>query len=88
MEERLIRILIQNNTLAIKGIYNEHREVFLNFGKKYSLDKDELVDIYQDSFVILRNQAIKGKLANVSSSMRTYLFGIVEYIKEKSESYV
>lgn len=53
-----------------------HRSAFLNFGKKYGADRDTMADIYQEAFVVLRKQAIQGKLEIVNSSLKTYLFGI------------
>ncbi len=53
-----------------------HRAAFFNFGKKYGIDQDVAADIYQEAFVVLRKQAVKGKLNTVDSSLKTYLFGI------------
>jgi len=71
-----IVLFINNDERAIKELYYEHRDIFLNFGNKYKLEHSQLIDIYQDAFVILREQALKGKLYTIKSGLRTYLFGI------------
>ncbi len=91
MEEKHIISLLHNKPKEIKELYNSHRNAFLNFGKKYDLDYDDLVDIYQEAFIALRNHAIKGKLATVKSSLKTYLFGIGKFmifdlLKEKNKT--
>lgn len=40
------------------------------------MNYDDLCDIYQDAFIVLRRHAIEGKLTTVKSSLKTYLFGI------------
>lgn len=76
MDQSLIDILIHSNPKEISKLYYLHRSAFFYFGKKYGVDQDSMADIYQDAFVVLRKQAIQGKLEVVNSSLKTYLFGI------------
>jgi len=80
MEVDLINIFIEENNTQIKKVYYKHRDVFFGFGKKYRLTDAELADIYQDAFLALRKQALSGKLYDVKSSMKTYLFGIGKHL--------
>ena len=80
MEVDFINIFIEENDALIKKLYYEHRNAFFGFGKKYSLTDTELADIYQDAFLALRKQAISGKLYEVKSSLKTYLFGIGKHL--------
>ncbi|PHS67487.1 MAG: RNA polymerase subunit sigma-24 [Flavobacterium sp.] len=80
MEIHHIKSFINNNSLEIKTLYNEHRGMFIGFGKKYGLSGEDLADIYQEAFLALRKHAISGKLDTVNSSLRTYLFGIGKYL--------
>ncbi len=80
MEEHLLKSIINNNERQVSKIYYEHREAFLNFGKKFNLSYDDLVDIYQEAFIVLRRYAITGKLFDVESSLKTYLFGIGKFM--------
>ncbi len=79
MNKKYINALIHNNAKEITSLYNAHRMAFLNFGKKYGLDYDDLSDIYQEAFIALRKNAINGKLDNVQSTLKTYLFGIGKF---------
>ena len=67
---------VKDDMHAIKSLYDSHRTPFFHFASKYQLPQETLVDIYQDAFVALRKNAMKGKLASVDCSLRTYLFGI------------
>ena len=71
-----IKILILGKRLDVKFLYNKYRDEFLTFGSRYKLDEDTLEDIYQESFLAIRKHAIKGKLNDLKSSFKTYLFGI------------
>lgn len=80
MDKSLIKILIEAKPKEITKLYLEHRDLFLNFGKKYHLDYDDLSDIYQEAFIALRSHALKGKLYDVKCSLKTYLFGIGKFM--------
>lgn len=91
MEKNHIQSLIHSKPKEIGNLYMSNRDAFLNFGKKYSLDYDDLVDIYQEAFIALRERAINGKLNEVKSSLKTYLFGIGKFmiydlLKEKKKT--
>jgi len=80
MTQAFIQAFINNEEALIQKLYYENRDLFLHFGKRYGLNDDELLDIYQDAFVALREKAIQGKLHNLKSSLRTYLFGIGKFL--------
>ena len=80
MDKKHIITLIYSKPKELNDLYNNHRDVFLNFGKKYGLGYDDLVDVYQEAFIALRKHAINGKLDTVKSSLRTYLFGIGKFM--------
>jgi len=91
MEKDSIKYLIHSFPKEISKLYNVNREAFLSFGKKYGLDYDDLVDIYQEAFIALRNHALNGKLDTVKNSLKTYLFGIGKFmifdlLKEKKKT--
>jgi len=94
MEKNDIKSLVLSNPKEISKLYYANRDAFLNFGKKYGLNFDDLSDIYQEAFIALRKHAISGKLDAVNSSLKTYLFGIGKYMiydtlkeKKKTTSY-
>jgi len=91
MNIELIKKFIENDPKEISKLYYSNRDSFLNFGKKYGLNYDDLTDIYQEAFIALRNHALNGKLNSVKSSLKTYLFGICKFmiydlLKEKKRT--
>ena len=80
MDNQAVEDLRSDDRLKIKALYNAYRAEFLGFGKRYKLDQDALADIYQEAFLALRKQAISGKLDEIKSSMKTYLFGIGKFM--------
>lgn len=91
MDNQVVEDLKSDDRLKLKALYNQYRAEFLGFGKRYNLDQEALADVYQEAFLALRKQAIKGRLYSVNSSMKTYLFGIGKYmifdvLKEKNRN--
>jgi len=68
----------------------EHKSAFIGFAKTYKLDDEDVLDIYQDAIIALRENALKGSLDNLKSGLKTYLFSIGKYmiykrLKEKQK---
>lgn len=61
---------------AVEEYYPLWRKDFFLFASKYSLDKDEIADVYQDAMVIVIENINRGKLTQLSSSLKTYLFAV------------
>jgi RNA polymerase sigma-70 factor (ECF subfamily) len=80
MEHEFVEALKENNEQIIKELYGNNRHEFLGFSKKYNLAHADNLDIYQESFLAIRKHAISGKLYNVNSSFKTYLFGIGKHL--------
>jgi len=65
---------------TLRKVYEENRDKFLNYAKKFNLTEDENVDIYQDAYVIFYDNVMSGKIERFTSSISTYLFGIGKYL--------
>lgn len=76
----LIEQLKSGDEKTIRKIYEDHKNGFLLFANRYALDKDELIDIYQDAVIALIENAKKGKIDELKSSLTTYLFGIGKFM--------
>ncbi len=76
MEKKFIKAFKLNNELVLKELYHSYKTSFIIFARKYPLETSDLDDIFQDAFIILRSHALAGKLNDVQSTMKTYLFGI------------
>lgn len=80
MEQHYVDALKTNDHFLIKELYNANRTSFLKFAKQYTIEEADCIDLYQEAFILLRKQAISGKLYNVKSSLKTYLFGIGKHL--------
>ncbi len=65
---------------VLKKVYEENREKFLNYAKRYNLSEEENIDVYQDAYVIFYNNVMSGKIDSFTSSISTYLFSIGKYL--------
>lgn len=72
----LIDALKKSDEKAIHTFYNDHKNGFILFAKRYNLSHDDLIDIYQDAIIALIENAKKGKIDDLKSTVTTYLFGI------------
>lgn len=69
-----------SNNAVLKHVYLQYKEAFIEFAKKYGVNKNDALDIYQDSVLALRENVATGKLKQLNSSIKTYLFGIGKYM--------
>jgi len=76
----LIDLLKINDEKAIRDFYNNNKNGFILFAKRYNLTDDDLIDIYQDAIIALIENAKKGKIDELKSSLSTYLFGIGKFM--------
>ncbi|MFS4446974.1 RNA polymerase sigma factor [Maribacter sp. 2307UL18-2] len=72
--------LRQGSELAFKQIYEQNRDKFLNFARRYHLSDEENIDIYQDAYIIFHDNVMSGKIKELTSSISTYLFSIGKYL--------
>ena len=76
----LIDLLKKNDEKAIRDFYNENKNGFILFAKRYNLDQDDVIDVYQDAIIALIENAKKGKIDNLQSSITTYFFSIGKFM--------
>ena len=79
-ESSLIQLLKENDSRTIKKIYEDNRKKFIAFASQYNLDADIILDVYQDAIIALCENAKKGKIDNLQSSISTYLFSIGKFM--------
>ncbi len=71
-------------------VYQEHRSEFINWTlARYSIDRQEARDIYQNTILIFYENILTGKLVSLNSTLKTYLFAIGrnkirEYLRDRS----
>jgi len=80
LESNLIEGLRKGDKHVLKHIYTNNRLAFIGFAKKYPIAESDVIDIYQDAIIALRENAINGKIDNLKSELKTYLFSIGKYM--------
>ena len=60
--KNIISLLKQGDQKTLEKIYLDNREGFINFSKKYNVEEYDAIDIYQDSILVLRENALNGKM--------------------------
>ena len=69
----------------IDQFYFNYRADFLQWAEaKYKLGEDDLADIYQNAVIALYENVVTGKLENLQSNLKTYLYGIAKNLILKS----
>lgn len=64
------------NPVLVK-IYREYRKEFLSWAyNNYGAGEDDALDSFQDAMIILYKNVREGKLTDLQSSLKTYLFSI------------
>lgn len=64
----------------LRKVYEENRNKFLNYARRYNLSEDENIDLYQDAYIIFYDNVMSGKIEHLTSSVSTYLFAIGKYL--------
>lgn len=65
-----------SNTALDSFIKSQRDRTIAYLQRNFSVSKDECEDIFQDSFIILYQNAQEGKLDNLTSSVSTYFMAI------------
>lgn len=86
-KETQIALLKAGDRETIKTIYLENQQGFRLFAKRYTDDEEEINNTYQDAIIALVENAAKGKLDDLQSTISTYLFAIGKYLIFKSNKF-
>ena len=77
--KHIIDLLKKGDKKILEKIYVENREGFINFSRKYNIEEQDAIDIYQDAIIVLRDNAVSGRIDSLQSNISTYLFAIGKY---------
>ncbi len=71
------RIKSKDSEQELKEVYNNYRNEFLLWAvKHYDCTMEEAKDVFQQTIVIFYENIINGKVTEISTQVKTYLFGI------------
>lgn len=79
VEQKIIAGLTGSDNDVIVSLYHEYRDRFIALGYEYGLTETEGLEIFHDSFIILKNHAKKGNLDKVEHQLSTYFITIGKY---------
>ena len=75
-----IELIKQNDEKTIRALYNDNKNGFLLFANRYNLNHHDVLDVYQDAIVAFIENAKKGKIDDLKSSLSTYIFSIGKFM--------
>lgn len=78
-EKMVISGLKNQDEKVVSKVYSEYRSGFILFAQRFQLEQTQILDVYQDTLIALCENAKKGYLDNLSSSLKTYIFSIGKY---------
>ena len=79
-DKELIKGLKSGDKAPLKMIYENYKGDFFRFLNRYEVPLHSLEDIFQDAILVLFQKASSGKLDQINSSLKTYLFSIGKYM--------
>lgn len=79
-DKQLISQLKQRDRNALKNVYKEYKSEFFKFAYRYTTDDLLLEDIFQDAIIAVYENTLAGKLDNLKSTVKTYLFSTGKFM--------
>ncbi len=79
LDQQLFTALKNGSETAFTAVYEDNRALFLNFGRKYGLADEVLLDVYQDAYIAFYENIKNGKLVVLNSKIATYLISIGKF---------
>lgn len=76
-QTELLTHIQQGDERLLNQLYAKYRGKFLNWARRrYQCDEEDAAEVYQKAFVIFYFNIKNGKLAELTSNLETYFFGI------------
>lgn len=72
--------LKEGSEKVLQFVYEDNRAKFLNFAKRYDLPQEDLVDIYQETYIAFYDNVMNGNITSFTSSISTYIISIGKYM--------
>lgn len=80
-KEALLQALKEGEEKAYSLIYKEYREDFAKWAEsRFKVDREEALDVFQDTLVRLFTNGLKGRLNSLSTNFNTYLYAIGKHV--------
>ncbi len=79
-EQKTFEALKNGSEDTFKKVYEDNRLKFLHFARKYQLNEEESIDIYQDAYIVFYENITSRKLTTLKSTISTYIFSVGKYM--------
>lgn len=79
-DKQLIAQLKKRDRNALTSVYQGYKDEFFKFMSRYNAEENTLEDIFQDALIVLYENAQAGKLDQLKSTLKTYLFGTGKFM--------
>lgn len=78
-DHQLQKQLRADDKTALQQLYVAYKMEFINYAKRYTLDEQDVLDIYQDAVIAMHQNFVMKQVTLESSTVKTYLFGIAKH---------
>lgn len=78
-DQDLIESLKDNDLKVLDEVYLKYKDDFILFARTFSIPKNDIEDIYQETIISLYENIQNNKLSKLTSSLKTYLFAIGKF---------
>lgn len=75
-DNQLQKCLRADDKKVLEEVYVSYKSEFINYAKRYDIERSDVLDIYQDAIVALHQKFVMSQLELTKSTVKTYLFGI------------
>lgn len=89
----MIRQLRKGDPKVMQEVYHRYKAEFITWMiSQYSCQRLEALEIYHDSLLTMSNKAQNGKLDDLQSSLKTYIYGVAknkyrEYLRKNKKNH-
>ncbi len=76
-DQKIIQSIKNGEEEGLVALYELHRLEFLGWAwQHFKMESEDAADVFQDTIITLRRNIVSGKLTQLTSSLKTYLFAI------------
>jgi RNA polymerase sigma factor (sigma-70 family) len=87
-DQDLLARVKRGDETAIREVYKAHRSGFVKWATYYyNFDEDTASDVFQDAVILFYENVRKGRLTELSSSLKTYLYAIAKNVITNRSGY-
>lgn len=76
-DQQLFQSIKNREEAGLVELYKLHRQEFIKWAwQQYKMESDDAADVFQDTIITLRRNIVTGRLVELTSTLKTYLFAV------------